>query len=47
MAPYTVGLILTCNGERLLERCLAALNFCDTLVVVDSLSTEADLGPKA
>lgn len=41
MAPHTVGLILTYNGERLLERCLASLDFCDTLVVVDSLSTDA------
>jgi GT2 family glycosyltransferase len=41
MAPRTAGLILTYNGERLLERCLAALDFCDTLAVVDSVSTDA------
>lgn len=41
MAPNIVGLILTYNGERLLERCLKSLDFCDTLVVVDSFSTDA------
>lgn len=41
MAPHIVGLILTYNGERLLERCLASLTFCDTLIVVDSRSTDA------
>jgi glycosyltransferase involved in cell wall biosynthesis len=46
MAPHTahpgrtVGLILTYNGERLLERCLKSLDFCDELIVVDSLSTD-------
>jgi len=41
MAPHIVGLILTYNGERLLGRCLASLNFCDLLLVVDSQSTDA------
>ncbi len=41
MAPHIVGLILTYNGERLFERCLASLAFCDTILVVDSLSTDA------
>ncbi|HWR03563.1 MAG TPA: glycosyltransferase family 2 protein [Humidesulfovibrio sp.] len=41
MAPNIVGLILTYNGERLLGRCLESLAFCDTLIVVDSLSTDA------
>lgn len=41
MAPHIVGLILTYNGERLLERCLASLDFCDQLIVVDSLSTDS------
>jgi glycosyltransferase involved in cell wall biosynthesis len=41
MAPHIVGLILTYNGERLLERCLASLTLCDTLIVVDSCSTDA------
>ena len=41
MAPRTIGLILTFNGERLLARCLASLAFCDEVMVVDSLSTDA------
>lgn len=44
MAPHIVGLILTYNGERLLERCLASLSFCDSLLVVDSCSTDATVG---
>lgn len=52
MAPHTVGLILTHNGERLLERCRASLSFCDKLIVVDSESTDApmeegDWGPRS
>ncbi|MFI3271964.1 MAG: glycosyltransferase family 2 protein [Pseudomonadota bacterium] len=35
------GLILTCNGERLLPQCLASLAFCDKLLLVDSGSTDA------
>ena len=34
------GLVLTLNGERLLERCLKSLDFCDELLVVDSESTD-------
>lgn len=34
------GLVLTYNGARLLDRCLASLSFCDTLLVVDSQSTD-------
>ena len=41
MAPRTIGLVLTFNGERLLARCLRSLAFCDEIVVVDSLSTDA------
>lgn len=41
MAPRIVGLVLTFNGQRLLDRCLASLAFCDEVVVVDSLSTDA------
>ena len=41
MAPRILGLILTYNGERLLARCLASLSFCDEVMVVDSLSTDA------
>lgn len=32
---------MTCNGERLLEQCLASLAFCDTILVIDSGSTDA------
>lgn len=41
MAPRTLGLILTFNGERLLARCLESLSFCDEVLVVDSLSQDA------
>lgn len=41
MAPHIIGLILTYNGERLLDRCLVSLAFCDHILVVDSLSTDA------
>jgi glycosyltransferase involved in cell wall biosynthesis len=34
------GLVLTLNGERLLDQCLASLDFCDELLVVDSLSSD-------
>jgi glycosyltransferase involved in cell wall biosynthesis len=37
------GVVLTMNGERLLERCLASLSFCDTILTVDSGSTDASL----
>lgn len=37
------GLVLTMNGERLLERCLASLSFCDRLLVIDSGSTDGTL----
>jgi len=40
-APRVVGLVLTFNGARLLARCLASLDFCAEIVVVDSLSTDA------
>lgn len=40
-APRIVGLVLTYNGERLLARCLASLDFCAEVLVVDSLSTDA------
>lgn len=35
------GLILTLNGERLLDRCLSSLDFCDRLLIIDSGSTDA------
>ncbi|MBG0790844.1 MAG: glycosyltransferase family 2 protein [Desulfovibrionaceae bacterium] len=34
------GLVLTYNGERLLEKCLKSLEFCDELLVVDSDSSD-------
>ncbi|MGM0646709.1 MAG: glycosyltransferase family 2 protein [Thermodesulfobacteriota bacterium] len=37
------GLVLTYNGERVLEQTLASLAFCDELLVVDSGSTDATL----
>ncbi|MDR2076773.1 MAG: glycosyltransferase family 2 protein [Desulfovibrio sp.] len=41
--PGITGLVLTRDGQRLLGRCLASLSFCDTLLVVDSGSTDATL----
>ncbi|MBN2139734.1 MAG: glycosyltransferase family 2 protein [Desulfovibrionaceae bacterium] len=39
--PQTVtGLVLTYNGERLLDECLRSLDFCDQVLVVDSQSTD-------
>lgn len=38
-APIT-GLVLTYNGERLLDQCLESLSFCDRVLVVDSESTD-------
>lgn len=40
MPPAITGLVLTYNGERLLDRCLASLSFCDRILVVDSFSTD-------
>jgi glycosyltransferase involved in cell wall biosynthesis len=40
MRETVTGLVLTFNGERLLEKCLKSLNFCDELLVVDSASTD-------
>ncbi len=37
------GLVLTYNGARLLEKCLASLDFCDKILVVDSYSTDDTL----
>ena len=41
MHETVTGLVLTYNGERLLEKCLKSLDFCDELLVVDSESTDA------
>lgn len=38
--PTITGLVLTCNSARLLDRCLASLDFCDALLVVDSHSKD-------
>ena len=40
MKPTVTGLILTFNGQRLLRECLKSLDFCDEILVVDSLSTD-------
>ncbi|SIO19011.1 Glycosyltransferase involved in cell wall bisynthesis [Halodesulfovibrio marinisediminis DSM 17456] len=41
--PSITGLVLTYNGERLLDKCLASLSFCDKIIVVDSFSTDETL----
>ena len=43
LIPGITGVVLTKNGERLIDKCLASLAFCDTLLVVDSGSTDATL----
>jgi len=40
MRETVTGLVLTFNGERLLEKCLKSLDFCDEILVVDSASTD-------
>ncbi len=35
------GLVLTLNGQKYLEQCLASLSFCDEILIVDSCSTDA------
>ncbi|CCH50445.1 glycosyltransferase family 2 protein [Pseudodesulfovibrio piezophilus] len=40
MRETVTGLVLTYNGERLLENCLKSLDFCDEILVVDSESTD-------
>jgi len=40
MRETVTGLVLTLNGERLLEKCLKSLDFCDELLVVDSESSD-------
>ncbi|MGE4298661.1 MAG: glycosyltransferase family 2 protein [Desulfovibrionaceae bacterium] len=40
MAETVTGLVLTFNGERLLDKCLESLAFCDKILVVDSQSTD-------
>ncbi|MBU1003594.1 MAG: glycosyltransferase family 2 protein [Proteobacteria bacterium] len=43
MPAAITGVILTFNGEKWLEQTLASLDFCDTLLVVDSGSTDRTL----
>ena len=40
MRETVTGLVLTYNGERIFERCLKSLDFCDEILVVDSQSTD-------
>lgn len=40
MRETVTGLVLTLNGERLLEKCLKSLDFCDEILVVDSESSD-------
>lgn len=49
MKPHIVGLVLTYNGQRLLKDCLASLDFCSSILVVDSHSTDttADIAETA
>jgi glycosyltransferase involved in cell wall biosynthesis len=43
LRPGLTGVVLTCNGERLLDRCLRSLSFCDAILVVDSGSIDSTL----
>jgi glycosyltransferase involved in cell wall biosynthesis len=43
MPEQITGLICTFNGERLLEKTLASLDFCDHILVIDSGSTDTTL----
>ena len=38
--PSITGLVLTYNGQRLLDQCLTSLSFCDRVLVVDSFSSD-------
>lgn len=38
--PTITGVVLTCNGERLIQKCLVSLAFCDSILVVDSGSAD-------
>lgn len=39
--PLITGLILTYNGERLLDHCLKSLTFCNRILIIDSFSEDA------
>lgn len=43
LTPGITGVVLTHNGERLLEKCLGSLAFCDQILAVDSGSTDGTL----
>ncbi len=40
LQAHITGVVLTRNGQRLIEQCLASLSFCHTILVVDSGSTD-------
>ena len=39
--PSLTALLMTFNGERLLDQCLSSISFCDRLLLIDSGSTDA------
>ena len=39
--PIITAVLITLNGERLLDKCLQSVNFCDRILIVDSFSTDA------
>lgn len=41
MNPTITGLVLTANSERLLDKCLGSLAFCDKILVIDCFSTDS------
>lgn len=41
LRPGITGVVLTHNGERLLDRCLSSLTFCTEILTVDSGSRDA------
>lgn len=43
LLPGITGVVLSHNGERLLDKCLGSLSFCDAILVVDSGSTDTTL----
>ena len=40
LRPGITGVVLTCDGERLLDRCFSSLAFCDAILAVDSGSSD-------
>ena len=39
--PTLTGVVLTRDGERLIRKCITSLAFCDSILIVDSGSTDA------